>query len=392
MISRRAVIVLCALQAAVPCRAQDQSFEEIAQGYERSVVRIITEGYLNSGPHRKETGTGFVVARGGYLLTAAHVIEPDAGWDLERSPITRTVQSLNDQGAITEVPGDPVVLYRDEQTDLALLRLQGFDRPPLPLGNSTYLQDGDFIGVMAFGDRRAKPWTGEGSIETIFRPDVRGFMDLVLQNVGKTDSGSPLLNKQGRVIGVLLQGWDNLPDSVEIFGVPVNSAAPLLGMAGRNHPATLIQWVNETPEFDHKIEELEQAILELKTSWIFDLEHHTNAAGETRLEILIRKGLAHGFWPQRVEVRIVPIVIDKHREVHLPPIVDEQTYSPSDSRENQLMIVHNLAAQARDAAEKQQVKYDRIGRFEVNIKAELEIEGEPRPIVRREHRDVYPTP
>jgi hypothetical protein len=388
MTRRSAVIALCGFLAAVPCRPQDQDFTTRAREYERSMVRITTAGVLNSGPRKTAIGTGFVVARGGYILTANHVIEPEGGWNLEENPVMLTVDALDGEGRIYQIPGTPVVLYQDEQTDLALLRLQGFDRSPLLLGNSTYLQDGDFIGVMAFGAGRTRPWPGEGSIETVFRPDVRGFMDLVLENVGRTDSGSPLFDQQGRVVGVLLQGWDNSPSSVEVFGVPVNSAAPLLGMAGHNHPATLLQWLNETPELDDKIADLENAILELKTSWTFDLELYQNEANETRLEILIRKRLGHGLWPQDVKVEIVPIVIVRKSERNLRPILGQQTFSVTDLRETQLLVVNNLDAQVREAAEEAGIRYDRISRFEVEIEAEVESAGET--IVRREQRDVYP--
>lgn len=392
MNTARLAIVLCTLLAAVPCRPQDRDFEKIARDYERSIVRITAEGQPNVGNHLKETGTGFVVAQGGYVLTAAHVIEPAGGWDREAGTVFLSFYALDSDGGLTKIPGDAVVLYRDEQTDLALLRLHGFNRPPLQLGNSTYLEDGQFIGVMAFGEDRTRPWPGEGSIETVFRTDVRGFMDLVLANVGKSDSGSPLLDRQGRVVGVLLKGWENLPGSVEVFGVPVNSAAPLLAMAGRNHPATLIQWMNETPEFDRKIAELEQAIVELRTSWTYELDPLKYTDGELGIQIVLRKRLAHGYWPEKVSVSIVPILaIDKYQERSLgPPIEDEQTFSRYDTQVTQVMVVNNLAAEVRKAAEKQHIDYERIARFVVEISSELKLDDQPEPIRRNETINVYP--
>lgn len=384
----RSVLVLgaYAVLAAVPCRSQQPRFTEVAPSYERSLVRITTQGTLSSGVPDKPIGTGFVVAPGGYVLTAAHVIEPEVGWD-EDFGLVRTIEALDANGAVVDVEGTAVVIYLDRQTDLALLRIKELQGKPLPLGNSTRLQDDDFIGVMAFGENREEPWAGKGTIDTVFRSNARGFIDLVLHNIRPSDSGSPLFDSEGRVVGVLVQGWERLPNSVEIFGVPVNWAAPLLMMAGRNHPVTLIEWVEETPEFGQKLKNLEEAIWQLKTSWAYELNHDENEQGETRMELVIRKPLAHGYWPERVTLEIVPIVVTKDGERHLKPISDTQTFSKSDSIPQQFMVVHGLSKHVREEAERLGIPSHKVVRYRVTIMAKLE--GHP-PIERMEERDVDP--
>lgn len=384
---------LLGLLVAVPCASQEEEFAERAREIERSVVRITSRGYARGGEFTTLQGTGFVVAPRGYILTAAHVLEPTDGWEPNRS-LQREIEALNEDGGVSPIDGMPVVLYLDPQTDLALLRMMGFDRPALTLGNSTYLRDGDFLGVMAFGEGRTRPWIGEGSIETVFQPAVRGFMDLVLQNLRPTDSGSPLFDARGHVVGVLLMGWENLPESSEYFGVPVNSAAPILSMAGRNHPATLLEWLDETPEFDRKIEQLEEAILDLKTSWTFELKLREISEGELQLQMLIRKPLAQGFWPQKVTLEIVPVVLvsarnNRFSELALLSLDDYLvTYAPTDPQETQLYPVNNLRSLVQVKAEDQGIQYERISRFEVQIEAKIDIDGEE--ITRREKQIVYP--
>lgn len=391
MTYRRWATALLGLLVAVPGASQEEEFTERARELERSVVRITSRGYARGGEFTTLRGTGFVVAPRGYILTAAHVLEPKDGWEPNRQ-LGREIEALNEDGGVSPIDGTPVVLYLDPQTDLALLRIIGFDRPALTLGNSTYLRDGDFLGVMAFGEGRARPWIGEGSIETVFSPDVRGFMDLVLNNLRPTDSGSPLLDAHGRVVGVLLKGWENLPESAEFFGVPVNSAAPLLSMAGRNHPATLLEWLDETPEFDRKIEELENAILDLKTSWTFELKLLDLPEGELQLEVVVRKPLSQGFWPRKVTLSIVPLVVVKQRnrlvQVALPAIIESESYSPKDPKETLYDAVDDLRLQLDNKAQEMGIQYLEIARFEVLIEAEVYIDEER--IARREQQTVYP--
>jgi S1-C subfamily serine protease len=170
------------------------------------------------------TGSGFVVDEDGTILTNAHVVE---GAD-------SVTVSFEDGGK--EIPAE--VKGVDTSTDLAALKIDPSaveNLEVLPLGDSSKAQVGDPVVAIGnpFGYSRTVT-TGivSGLQREIVAPD--GFqIDNVIQtdaSINPGNSGGPLLDADGRVIGINSQiATGGGQGSVGIgFAVPVNTAKKLL--------------------------------------------------------------------------------------------------------------------------------------------------------------------
>ena len=165
------------------------------------------------------TGSGFVIGRGGSIVTNAHVVG-----DAKRV----SVRFSDSKIATAEVAGT------DPSTDLALLLVDtdGLDLRALELGSSKDVEIGD--PALAIGNPFGLERTlTTGVISAIGRqiPSLqRGFeIGNVLQTdaaINPGNSGGPLLDARGRVIGVNAQIRTNGTDSGNIgigFAVAVDT-------------------------------------------------------------------------------------------------------------------------------------------------------------------------
>jgi S1-C subfamily serine protease len=140
------------------------------------------------------TGSGFVLDKSGTILTNAHVID---------GAVKVTVQLENKQ----EV--DATVVGKDTSTDLALLRINpdGQQLHPLTLGTSTGIHVGD--PTIAIGNPFGLDRTLTTGVVSALQRQIQAPNGFAIDNVIQTDaalnpgnSGGPLLDAQGRVIGI----------------------------------------------------------------------------------------------------------------------------------------------------------------------------------------------
>jgi len=152
----------------------------------RSIVRI--EG---SACRRIQFGTG-VVLDDNLVVTNAHVV---AGED------STTVVRDDGQGFEGQV-----VLY-DPATDIAIIRVPGIDRPPLPLGDSQVGDSGGVFGHPNGGDLRVAPYqiarrvTATGT-DIYDKHRVSRDVVFVAADLSPGDSGAPLVDATGAVAGM----------------------------------------------------------------------------------------------------------------------------------------------------------------------------------------------
>lgn len=174
----------------------------------------------------KASGSGFIIKRVGdtaYVATNAHVIfQADH------------VQVLLWTGR--EV--DAQVVGADNNTDLAILKIHGANLPPaLPTGNSSALQQGQF--VLAIGEPETfQNSVSLGIVSALHRTGINagggmGFptfhyddMIQITTPINPGNSGGPLINTRGEVVGI------NAVVAAEAqaigFSIPINSAGPIL--------------------------------------------------------------------------------------------------------------------------------------------------------------------
>jgi len=166
------------------------------------------------------TGTGFVLDSEGFVLTNAHVVEN-----------ARRVRVRLDEKTL--IAAD--LVGSDLSTDLALLRVnpRDLDLRPLPLGASSGVKVGD--PVLALGNPFGLEDTVTSGIVSALQRQIRAPDGFTIDGVIQTDaavnpgnSGGPLMDARGRVIGVNSQIATAGPQSrgfVGIaFAVPIDTA------------------------------------------------------------------------------------------------------------------------------------------------------------------------
>ncbi|MGO4383080.1 MarP family serine protease [Specibacter sp. RAF43] len=171
---------------------------------------------------QNQTGTGFVVAPG-RVLTNAHVV---AGVQM---PVVQTPA----QGSLRAR-----VVYFDQIRDLAVLAVDGLTVPPLPTAATLPLNSpAAFAGYPLGGPLQVRPATVMTSGPLLI-PDITGTKKSLLDvyqlagTIQSGNSGGPLLDKSGHVVGVIFAksttsepvGFAFTMDEVG----PVIAAAPML--------------------------------------------------------------------------------------------------------------------------------------------------------------------
>ncbi len=155
-------------------------------------------------------GSGFVFAADGYIVTNNHVVE---GAD------EITVRLGDDREFSAEIIGT------DAQSDLALLHIDAAGLTALPIGNSDAMRVGD--DVMAVGNPFGLGGTVTAGIISAKGRDINSgpYVDYLQTDaaINRGNSGGPLFNMEGEVIGVNTSIFSPSGGSVGIgFAVPSN--------------------------------------------------------------------------------------------------------------------------------------------------------------------------
>jgi len=258
----------------------------ILAGYE--VLVVLADG--KQVPQRMvESGSGFFVSPDGYIMTNAHVVSSIKDGD-ENAKNTGAVQlglkALQHSGLsitpenmslfLKSVTGVEItkryntVLLQDgtplpyeiksygtpigEQSglitgkDVAILKVEVKNAPILPMGDSSQVKEGDPVYVIGFPgaadssllDKKSlvEATTTEGSISAIKK--TADGIPALQTNASAThgNSGGPVLNQAGEVIGLLTFRGDTV-DGQEVQGfnfiVPSNTAKEYIAQAGTNN-------------------------------------------------------------------------------------------------------------------------------------------------------------
>jgi serine protease Do len=214
------------------------SFVDVAQKVEPAVVNIDTKSKVPEPAYKGEkptgtpddileyfkrqsrrpsysVGSGFIVDKTGYILTNHHVID-------DASKITVRLQNGEEYTA--------KVIGTDEETDLAVLKIEaGKDLPSVKLGDSDAAQVGDW--VLAIGSPFGLAQTVTAGIisqtkrETPYATIFQKFIQTDAA-INRGNSGGPLVNMNGEVIGVNSQIATSTGDYNGIgFALPSNEAS-----------------------------------------------------------------------------------------------------------------------------------------------------------------------
>ena len=217
---------LAAATGAQPQLAE-QTIIRVAQQASPAVVLVERQG---------GSGSGVVIRRDGVILTNAHVVG-------EANAVTVT---LADGRRL-----DGRVLGRDPTVDVAVVRIPATDAPVAPIGDSDQLVPGQT--AVAIGNPLGYERSVTTGVVSGLNRSIRGAsLEALIQTdaaINPGNSGGPLLDSQGRVIGI---NTAIIPAASGLgFAVPINLArniAEQLLTTGRIRRAVLgIQPVDVTP-------------------------------------------------------------------------------------------------------------------------------------------------
>ncbi|OZI39254.1 serine peptidase [Bordetella genomosp. 1] len=132
-------------------------------------------------------GSGFFVSEDGYILTNNHVI----------SDATDIYVTLTDGREFKAK-----VIGSDERTDVALIKIDAKDMTPLPVGDTKKLKKGQW--VLAIGSPFGLDSTVTSGIVSAIGRDTGEYLPFIQTDVAVNpgNSGGPLLNMQGEVVGI----------------------------------------------------------------------------------------------------------------------------------------------------------------------------------------------
>ncbi|WP_135506796.1 Do family serine endopeptidase [Roseovarius aestuariivivens] len=204
---------------AIAAQARPESFADLAEKISPAVVNITTSTVVAQGtgpspivpegspfedffrefqdrnrdgdrPRRSSAlGSGFVISEDGFVVTNNHVIE---------SADEIVIEFFSGQELVAEVIGT------DPKTDIALLKVEADE--PLPFvsfGDSNTARVGDW--VMAMGNPLGQGFSVSAGIVSARNRELSGTYDDYIQTdaaINRGNSGGPLFNMDGQVIGV----------------------------------------------------------------------------------------------------------------------------------------------------------------------------------------------
>ncbi len=262
-------------------------FTELAEKYSPSVVNILSEkefkddekeddsrdnppfffddpfrDFFDRRPNRKNRrpirsgGSGFIISEDGYIVTNNHVVE---------GATTVKVTLNNDETFLAEVVG------LDSRMDLALLKIDTKkDLPFITFGDSKNTKVGEW--VIAIGNPLGLGGSVTAGIISAVGRDIRsGPYDSFIQTdapINKGNSGGPLINLNGEVIGVNTMIFSQTGGSIGIgFSIPSELVQPVIsqlkefGETRRGWLGVQIQEITEEVAKDMDLQEEKGALV-----------------------------------------------------------------------------------------------------------------------------------
>lgn len=205
----------------------------VAQKVLPSVVGIKVEYsvssifYRNMANTATAEGSGIIISEDGYILTNNHIINTSSTSSFyEVGKANKVVVTLyNDE---TEYEG--TIVGTDEQTDLAVIKIEKTGLTAAELGDSDSVQVGEFAmaignplgmqssvssGMISAVNRKV---TSDGNTYTLMQTDTA---------INSGNSGGALVNSKGQVIGINTLKMAGSGIEGMGFAIPINSAKPI---------------------------------------------------------------------------------------------------------------------------------------------------------------------
>ena len=168
----------------------------------------------NRKPQQEEqnrgVGSGFVIESNGYILTNAHVVEG----------ATTIYVTLPDKREFKAK-----LIGADKRTDVALVKIEATGLARLPIGDSSKVRVGEW--VLAIGSPFGLENTVTAGIVSAKSRDTGDYLPFIQTDVAVNpgNSGGPLLNTRGEVVGINSQIFSRSGGYMGIsFAIPMDEA------------------------------------------------------------------------------------------------------------------------------------------------------------------------
>ncbi len=211
--------------------------------------------YRQNGTEKQDIGggSGFIISTDGYVVTNKHVVEYD---DADYTVFTQDEQKY-----------EAKVVARDPSNDIAVLKIEANNLPYLTFGNSDQLQVGQTAIAIGNPLLEFKNSVSVGVISGLARSieagDGTGQMIEQLDNVIQTDaainrgnSGGPLLNLHGEVIGMNTAVAGSIEAQNLGFALPANLIKTVVETVKTTgtivRPYLGVRYLQITPEFQKR--------------------------------------------------------------------------------------------------------------------------------------------
>lgn len=155
-------------------------------------------------------GSGFIISADGYIMTNSHVVEG----------ASEVYVTLTDKREFKAK-----IIGSDTRTDVALLKIDGSSLPRLVIGDSDKIRAGEW--VLAIGSPFGLENTVTAGIISAKARDTGDYLPLIQTDVAVNpgNSGGPLINLKGEVIGINSQIYSRSGGFMGIsFAVPIDEA------------------------------------------------------------------------------------------------------------------------------------------------------------------------
>jgi hypothetical protein len=210
---------------------QSQDVVRVVDMVNPSVVTIDTTGTTSTGRRSAQfsgSGSGFIVAANGLILTNNHVV-------MDSSTLSVTLSDGR------QLPA--TVVTTDATHDLALIRVQATGLTPVTLGDSSSVQVGQLAIIIGspLGTFTDSVTSGivSGMNRSITVGDSSSNFTENLSGLIQTDaainpgnSGGPLLDANGSVVGIVTASSSGAQDMG--FAIPINQAKQMITTASSN--------------------------------------------------------------------------------------------------------------------------------------------------------------
>src|SRR6266481_4076722 len=195
-----------------PLQQVSTSLQMLSKRVRPSVVQIFSTASMPDRGHEHRntdllsrgltSGSGFIIASDGWIVTNAHVVQ--GGRRIRVQLSHEAALSAPQNGVSRHALFDAKLVVVDRDTDLALLKIETSGLPTLELSDSSDLKQGQL--VLAFGSPLGLDNSvSMGIVSSVARQPDPDSPTIYVQTdaaINPGNSGGPLVDTSGRVVGI----------------------------------------------------------------------------------------------------------------------------------------------------------------------------------------------